>query len=97
MNLATEHACCDLGGQVVFRLEVTIEATVRQTGLLHDVGNADTIESPLTKKRPRDVHDPLAMSRRLLARHSHGWSLFSNPLDTIHDERHKYIYMTVIM
>jgi hypothetical protein len=48
MNLATEHTGCDLGGQVVFRLEVT--------------------------------------SRRLPLR----MFFFSNPLDTIHDERHKY-------
>src|SRR5262245_29757354 len=77
---ATEHASRDLGGQVVFRLEVTIEAAVRQAGLLHDVGNADAIESPLAKKRPSYVQNPLAMSRRLLARHSHGALLWRNHL-----------------
>src|SRR6266851_5142857 len=96
-SLATEHACRDLGGQVVFRLEVTIEAAVRQAGPLHDVGNADAIESPLTKKRPSHVQDPLAMSRRLFARHSHGCTPFPNPLDIIHDKRHIYVYMTTII
>src|SRR5262245_44402519 len=76
-SFATEHTCRDFGGQVFFRREMTVEAAVRQTRLLHDVGHADAIEAPLTEQRPGHVQNLLAMSRRLLARHSHRRSPFS--------------------
>src|SRR5262249_20508924 len=70
-SFATDHTRRGFGGQVFFRREMTVEAAMRQTHLLHDVGHTDAVEAPLTEKRSGRVQDLLAVSRRPLARHSH--------------------------
>src|SRR6266446_5316444 len=78
------------GGEVVFRPELAVEATVRQPGALHDVRDSDPFKATLTEERARHVENLFAIRRRLLARHPHDLTPFLVPLDTIHDVRHIY-------
>src|ERR1700722_11633054 len=71
------YASGDFRGETVFRREVAVKATVRQSRPLHDVGDADAVEPVLAKERAGRVQNPAAVCRRLLARDSHGWGSFS--------------------
>ena len=67
----------DTNGEIVFKVSGRLDA--------ESVGDLKALFSSEANWRwiSRDEPPPVA-------RHSHGCSAFSNPLDTIHDERHKY-------
>ena len=60
-----------LGGEIVLRSKMTIEAAMRETCGVHDRVDAGAVEAFLAKQPRRGVHDPLAVFRRLLPAHPH--------------------------
>ena len=54
---------------------MAVEAAVGQVGRLHDVGDADAVESLLAKQRAGRVDNAFAILVSLLPAHSHGFTL----------------------
>ena len=85
-----------LRGEIVFRCEVAIKATMRQPRSFHDVGHPNSVKTMFTKQGAGNLNDSFAVRRRLFSRHSYR----CNPPDqTIparhysHDIHHEYIYI----
>ncbi len=68
-----------------------------QPGALHNVRDSDPLKATLTEERARHVENLFAIRRCLLARHPHCLPPIWIPLDNIHDVRHKWYYMMVVM
>src|SRR5260370_10173293 len=60
-----------LGGKIVLRSEMTVEAAMREAGTSHDRIDARTVEAFLTKHPCSGVHDPPAALGRLLSADAH--------------------------
>ncbi len=48
-----------LGDQLLLGGEMTIEAAMRETGLLHQIRHGHAVEASLAEQRRRDVENPL--------------------------------------
>jgi hypothetical protein len=90
LEAALQRARHRLGGEIVLRSEMTVEAAVRETGGVHDGVDADAVKAVLTKHPRSGFHDALAVLHRLLPAHPHlSLSLSSNiTLDRLYDEYH---------
>src|SRR5262249_9912213 len=53
-----------LGGEGLLGCEVVVEAAVGEAGLLHELGEPDAPEPPLSEQSPSGLNDLAAMPRR---------------------------------
>src|SRR5882757_8541409 len=62
--------------QFIARIEMFVEATDSNTGLLHHIGNADAFETEFAKPLGRNAHDPSVCLRLISLRIAHPQSPF---------------------
>src|ERR1700738_1499265 len=66
LDAALQRARDSLGGEVVLRSEMTIEAAMGEAGAIHDCVDANAVEPFLAKKPRSGVDDPLSILGRLV-------------------------------
>ena len=86
-----ERALDPFGHELITRLEVTIEAAVRQSGGMHQVGHADPVDPVLPEARRGHADDLLMVLALVRARMSHAFPLVR--VDSVDDGRHPAIWM----
>src|SRR4029077_18879273 len=72
LDQLSERAFAGLCRQFFFRLEVGVEAAVRQPGALHQAVDADAVEALFPKQSARNIENPLAILLCLLPGDLHG-------------------------
>src|SRR5260370_14295391 len=60
-----------LNHQFIARIEMFVETTDSNTGLLHHIGNADAFEAEFAKPLGRNAHDPSVCLRLIFLRITH--------------------------